>query len=211
MRIGELAAATGTSATTLRFYEQSGLLQPPRRRPSGYRDYDVSVVGRLDFIHRWQPAGLRLAQLAQILTIRHDGHAPCQHVRDLLAARLDQIPTQIAELTLLRDPLLGASMAAESSSPALDTGSEVTPHCWCCGRTYLDNDLVHLGEHPEVAVCAGCARYLNRRAHKANASVTSRPLYVTAEKIRDAVMARGWHEHPKIGPSLKWLDRHMPW
>jgi hypothetical protein len=102
-------------------------------------------------------------------------------------------------------------MAAESASPALDPASKTSPHCWCCGDTYPDRDLVHLGEHPEVAVCAGCARYLNRRSRAANATVTSRPLYISAEKIRNTIMARGWHEHPKIGPGLKWLDRHVPW
>jgi len=102
-------------------------------------------------------------------------------------------------------------MAAEHPSPALDPGSEGVPHCWCCGNSYPENDLVHLGEHPEVAVCAACARYLNRRSRAATSTATSRRLYVTAQKVRDAVTARGWHEHPKIGPSLTWIDRHVPW
>jgi NMD protein affecting ribosome stability and mRNA decay len=102
-------------------------------------------------------------------------------------------------------------MAAQSASPAFDSGSEVTPRCWCCGDAYPETHLVHLGEHPEVAVCAGCAHYLNRRARRTRGSVTSRRLYLTAEKIRDVVIARGWHDHPKIGPSLEWLDRRLPW
>ena len=117
MRIGELAAATGTTTKTLRFYEQSGLLPPPRRRPSGYRDYDASAVSRLDFIRRGQAAGLSLAEMGQILAIRDDGHAPCEHVRDLLAARLDQIQTQIAELSLLRDTITALHQDAATADP----------------------------------------------------------------------------------------------
>ena len=37
MRIGELAERAGTTAKTLRFYEEQGLLPPAERTPSGYR------------------------------------------------------------------------------------------------------------------------------------------------------------------------------
>jgi DNA-binding transcriptional MerR regulator len=38
MRIGELAAASGTTTKTLRFYEEAGLLPAPKRTFGGYRD-----------------------------------------------------------------------------------------------------------------------------------------------------------------------------
>ena len=57
MRIGELAAATGTTTKTLRFYEDSGLLPPAERAANGYRDYGQDAVNRLDFIHRGRPPG----------------------------------------------------------------------------------------------------------------------------------------------------------
>ena len=61
MRIGELAAATGTTTKSLRFYEQAGLLPPPARSAAGYRDYTPASVARLEFIRRGQRAGLTLA------------------------------------------------------------------------------------------------------------------------------------------------------
>ena len=48
MRIGQLAAATGTTTRTLRFYENSGLLPPADRAANGYRDYGQDAVSRLD-------------------------------------------------------------------------------------------------------------------------------------------------------------------
>jgi DNA-binding transcriptional MerR regulator len=39
MRIGELAAACGVTAKTIRFYEQAGLLPEPVRTADGYREY----------------------------------------------------------------------------------------------------------------------------------------------------------------------------
>jgi hypothetical protein len=37
-----------------------------------------------------------------------------------------------------------------------------TPACWCCGAEFEERDLVRLGSHPEVGVCFGCARFLQR-------------------------------------------------
>jgi DNA-binding transcriptional MerR regulator len=102
MRIGELAEATGTTTKTLRFYEDQGLLPAADRTPSGYRDYTRDMLGRLDFIHRGQAAGLTLAQIKQILGIRDSGTPPCGHVSDLLTERLRDLDAQIAQLVDLR-------------------------------------------------------------------------------------------------------------
>ena len=38
------------------------------------------------------------------------------------------------------------------------------PTCWCCGSTFSEEDLVRLGNHPEVGVRTGCAQWLLRGA-----------------------------------------------
>ena len=102
MRIGELAEASGTTTKTLRFYEEAGLLPAPDRTLNGYRDYTAEALARLDFIRRSRTAGLTLAQIRQVLDIRDAGVAPCQHVQDLLEARLGDLDRQIADLQALR-------------------------------------------------------------------------------------------------------------
>ena len=119
MRIGELAERAGTTAKTLRFYEEQGLLPPTERTPSGYRDYAPEMVARIDFVHRGQAAGLTLAQIRQILEIRDGGAAPCEHVRDLLDARLAEIEQQIAQLTALRDTI--AELRHDAAQPDPDS------------------------------------------------------------------------------------------
>src|SRR3546814_20485414 len=47
MKIGELAARTGVTTKTIRFWESTGPLADPTRTPSGYRDYDPESVDRL--------------------------------------------------------------------------------------------------------------------------------------------------------------------
>jgi DNA-binding transcriptional MerR regulator len=98
VRIGQLADAAGVSAKTVRYYEGEGLLHEPDRTPSGYRDYDADTVDRLAFIRHAQAAGLTLRQIREILEVRDGGHAPCRHVADLVAHRLDEVERRLDEL-----------------------------------------------------------------------------------------------------------------
>jgi DNA-binding transcriptional MerR regulator len=117
MRIGELARATGTTAKTLRFYEDGGLLLHASRTHSGYRDFGPDAIDRLDFIRRGRAAGLTLAQVKQILQIRDRGQPPCEHVRDLLATRLADLDAQIAHLLALRETISHLAEAATHADP----------------------------------------------------------------------------------------------
>lgn len=123
MLIGELATRTGTTAKTLRFYEQAGLLPAAERTSAGYRDYGPDAAPRIDFVHRGQAAGLTLAQIRQILEIRESGDAPCGHVRDLLDTRLADIDDQIRKLRELRRTVARLRENADEPDP-VSCGSE---------------------------------------------------------------------------------------
>ena len=134
MKIGDVAELTGVSTKTIRFYEEAGLLPAPARTPSGYRDYDPEVAERLRFIHRGQAAGLTLAQVRQILAVHDRGDQPCGHVRDVLETRLEQVRSQLAELTLLEGHLRALLDRAEHGQPTEHDNSAV---CWI-----LENDPI---------------------------------------------------------------------
>jgi len=85
--------------------------------------------------------------------------------------------------------------------------------CWCCGQLRSADGVVHLGDHPEVAVCLGCAHFLHQRAravedaqHPSAASRARDGL----RQARNLVIARRWHEKPVIGPVLRWLGARLP-
>ena len=118
MWISEVAAASGTTPKTLRYYEETGLLPRPDRTPAGYRDYPREVLARLDFIRRSRAAGLTLAQTREILEVRDGGHPPCSHVEELLAARLADLDDQIAALAAMRTAVAGLHHAAAGADPA---------------------------------------------------------------------------------------------
>ena len=85
--------------------------------------------------------------------------------------------------------------------------------CWCCGNLFDDKDLTHLGSHPEVGVCAGCAQWLHRRA-RAGADEDRRTFGPRARRalqtVRGRVRRAGAQDWPVIGPLLRRLDRHLP-
>jgi DNA-binding transcriptional MerR regulator len=46
MQIRELSQRTGLPAKTIRYYEEIGLLPPPKRLDNSYRDYSEADVAR---------------------------------------------------------------------------------------------------------------------------------------------------------------------
>src|SRR3981189_1801976 len=91
--------------------------------------------------------------------------------------------------------------------------SRSVARCWCCGTPHSDEDLVHLGEHPEVGVCLGCARWLQRRAveryDEQHPSMAAR-LRAGIRTARTAVIRKGWHQRGVLGAVLRRIDRHLP-
>lgn len=118
MRIGELAAATGTTTKTLRFYDAIGLLPSGGRTSSGYRNYSAESLDRLDFIRRGRAAGLTLAQIKEVIEIRAAGQPPCTHVTQLLATRVSALDGQIADLTALRAAVAELHATSVTSEPS---------------------------------------------------------------------------------------------
>lgn len=118
MRIGELGDRTGVTAKTIRYYESIGLLPEPGRTPSGYRDYDDSAVTRLEFVRSAQGAGLTLKEIGGVLAVRDSGEPPCDHVKEVLARRVAEVETRIAELEATRRELRRLARRAERLDPA---------------------------------------------------------------------------------------------
>lgn len=118
MRIGELTERSGVPPTALRYYEQAGLLHPPRRTSAGYRVYDPDVLPRLKFIRAAQAVGLSLGDIRQILGIRDSGTAPCRHVLSLVEQRRAEVAARIRELKQLERDLVQLATVGKAVDPA---------------------------------------------------------------------------------------------
>ncbi|ASO19359.1 DNA-binding transcriptional MerR regulator [Actinoalloteichus hoggarensis] len=107
MRVGELAARTGCSTRSIRYYEQQGLLTS-ERLPNGYRVYEASAVARVANIRRLLSLGLVLADVRCFLPCL-DGDlfaaAPGRTGLDVVRRRLAELTERIEALTEIRDDL----------------------------------------------------------------------------------------------------------
>jgi MerR family copper efflux transcriptional regulator len=111
MQIKEVAAKSGFSTGTLRYYEDVGLLPEPARTPAGYRSYDEDTLERLAFIARAKQLGCSLDEIVELTAAWEGGHCgPLQdRLRSLVAEKLVAAQAQIAELELLCSDLRRAA------------------------------------------------------------------------------------------------------
>jgi DNA-binding transcriptional MerR regulator len=101
LKIGELAARTGTSAPTIRYYEEIGLLPKAGSRVGGQRRYVDNDVKRLTFIRRCRDFGFPIDQVRALNAMVHDPQSSCMAARDLAHAHLLTIQTKLVELKAL--------------------------------------------------------------------------------------------------------------
>lgn len=105
LRSGELARLAGVSTDTLRHYERKGVLAAPRRSVNGYREYGTEALDRVLLVRRALGVGFTLDELARIFKDRARGGVPCREVREMAAAKLALIETQLSELEAVREEL----------------------------------------------------------------------------------------------------------
>jgi MerR family transcriptional regulator, copper efflux regulator len=110
MRIGLLAARAGVSTSRIRFYEAQGLLPPPPRRHSGYREYDERALEIILFINRARGLGFSLAEVAAHLDSPRD-HTRKSRLLSKMEDKIRELDSLLADLQSRRATLI--SLAAE--------------------------------------------------------------------------------------------------
>jgi DNA-binding transcriptional MerR regulator len=116
LTIGEVARRTGKAASTIRFYEQIGLIPEPQR-VSGWRQYQTDVVRRLAVVDTAQQAGLSLDEIRVLLDASETNRAATERLREIAQRKLPEISAVIARAELARGWLVAA---AECRCPSLD-------------------------------------------------------------------------------------------
>lgn len=109
MKIGELSRRTGVSVRMLRYYEDEGLLAPPRTT-SGYRDYGPTEEQTVRRIKMLGAAGMTLETIQRLLPCVQNNDpsfTPCNALRRILAEQVDLINERIETLSQSRTILAG--------------------------------------------------------------------------------------------------------
>lgn len=126
--IGKLAAETGFTPKTIRYYEAVGVLPAPARTESRYRVYPREAAEVLKFIRKAKTLGLTLSEIREIVGIRTQGRLPCIHVRQLINAKIAETDKKLAELTGLKVELKRLLRSWDLRVRAGGEGAVVCPH-----------------------------------------------------------------------------------
>lgn len=103
--IAEVAQQAGVPASTLRFYEEKGLIVSTGRRGLR-RQFRADVLERLALIALGRAAGFSLDEIAHMFAPEGQLHVD----RQMLTAKADELDRTIRRLTAMRDGLRHAAV-----------------------------------------------------------------------------------------------------
>ncbi|MEU1365113.1 MerR family transcriptional regulator [Streptomyces sp. NPDC005803] len=104
MRIGELAAQTGMTRDTLRFYEKIGLIEG-QRLANGYRDFGPETVAWLHYVRTAQTLGFSLAEIARTGERLSGAPDVAEALSALFEEKIQLVDARMAQLATLRADL----------------------------------------------------------------------------------------------------------
>ena len=105
MKIGELAALTGCSVQTIRYYEKEKLLPSMLRSEGNFRLYDLAAVEQLKFIKHCRSLDLSLAEIRQLIELNQQPSMQCDDVNHMVDTHIEQVALRIKELQDLQKQL----------------------------------------------------------------------------------------------------------
>src|SRR5438874_12371758 len=114
--IGEVARLSGKAPSSIRYYEEVGLVAAPERI-SGRRRYPRTVVRTLAVIETAQRAGLSLDEIRLLLEATPSNHAATEQLREVAEQELPLLRDAIERAELVRRWL---GDAARCFCPTLD-------------------------------------------------------------------------------------------
>jgi DNA-binding transcriptional MerR regulator len=110
IEISDVAKRSGIPASTLRYYEEKGLIESLGRRGLR-RTFDQDVFGRLALIALGRMAGFSLDEIGEMF-----GNGPAAQIdRSLMLDKANELDRTIKQLTALKNGLKHAAVCPASS------------------------------------------------------------------------------------------------
>ena len=130
---GELARACQTTVRTVRFYEETGLVEPLDRKDGAHRLFPKDTEQRLRLIMDLREAGLSLQEIKELFALKRESrtaHEAAHRMGDAIQMRADALQEKIAVLRRLRDDLAAMSAVLHECEPCNETQfPERCPSC----------------------------------------------------------------------------------
>ncbi|PWR03649.1 Cu(I)-responsive transcriptional regulator [Meridianimarinicoccus roseus] len=101
MNIGDVARRAGLPAKTIRYYEEIGLVRPPRGE-NGYRHFRESDLHKLIFLGRARSLGFSIEDCRGLMALYEDRARASADVKRIAEDHLGRIDRKLQELTAMR-------------------------------------------------------------------------------------------------------------
>ena len=96
--IGEVAELLGLAPSTIRFYDNKGLLPNVERSEGGVRRFSEPDIDWLRMIEHLKMSGMTIAEISEFIALFQKGGETIEQRRALVHGRRDEILRQMAEL-----------------------------------------------------------------------------------------------------------------
>lgn len=107
LTIGNLSQKIGLPAKTIRFYEEIGLIDIPKRAENGYRIYSADAIEKLSLIKNARDMGLPIPEIRKLMKGCSDGN--CSHTKEYVKEEIHEylkvLDEKIQQMQILRQKL----------------------------------------------------------------------------------------------------------
>lgn len=107
LKIGDVAARSGLTVKTIRFYCDEGLIHPASRSDGGFRLFSPDVFEELTFIRTLRALEIPLPDVMKILESRRSGICTCTSLQSTIRSKAGEIEQKISVLRTMHIELMG--------------------------------------------------------------------------------------------------------
>ncbi|WP_175615965.1 MerR family transcriptional regulator [Piscibacillus halophilus] len=104
LSIGQVAEKIGVNTSTLRYYEQVGII-PIANRVNGKREYSSEIIGRLQVIKLAQSAGFQIDEIKILLEGFDSNISPSERWKAMATKKKSELQDKINQLKVMQSVL----------------------------------------------------------------------------------------------------------
>jgi DNA-binding transcriptional MerR regulator len=120
LTIGKLSTRTGVKVPTIRYYEQTGLMDEPGRTAANQRRYGQGELERLAFIKHARDLGFSISAIADLIRLQGRPDQPCDNADEIARGQLAEVRGKIKRLKRLERELARISAACACEGAVQD-------------------------------------------------------------------------------------------
>lgn len=99
LTIQEAAQLTGLSKSTLRYYEQIGLIPQAERDENQHRRYSDAVIRRIEFVKKLRSTSMPVSDVQRYVMLLQGGESTYAERLEIMKSHREKLATRIEELT----------------------------------------------------------------------------------------------------------------